>query len=479
MMTLNDNEKNFQEKLQKDTEIPVIVRERANQAYHHIENNTAVQKRETNDKNALRWMKTGGKVVAGTAAVLAAGILFCAANPVMAKNIPVVGGLFETLQDKVSFFGDFADHATTLEDTEKSAGAKTADGNSDQTTDHTASDNANADTTYTKTSGGLTITCSEIFANSQAVYVTMQFKSDTPFPQTETRAESGTPIIDLDMTGGVDFNTEASPVIDGQVEGQFLDDNTYSCIFRYDLAEAAKDYTEYSEKYNEMTQQVLDEMGITLEDLDDQTDEGYALLEEFNNKVSERGGEYQKYIKAIDVPDTFNLHLDITKVRGLEADYQWSEDDFAKYGTDAGYYKYEGDWNFDIPVTVDDSQTEVMELNDTNDAGIGLKSVIRTPYELTVNELYEEGSNSDCFMVALDANGNKLPYNDSVGNCNIFAIQDRDISTVDIYILDYIQYMDELKGEDNYNNNETKPEGQKWSDLLDQYAKYHKTLHFK
>ncbi len=140
MMTLNDNEKNFQEKLQKDTEIPVIVRERANQAYHHIENNTAVQKRETNDKNALRWMKTGGKVVAGTAAVLAAGILFCAANPVMAKNIPVVGDLFETLQDKVSFFGDFADHATTLEDTEKSAGAKTADGNSDQTTDHTASD---------------------------------------------------------------------------------------------------------------------------------------------------------------------------------------------------------------------------------------------------------------------------------------------------------------------------------------------------
>lgn len=33
-----------------------------------------------------------------------------------------------------------------------------------------------------------------------------------------------------------------------------------------------------------------------------------------NNKLSERGGEYQKYIKDIDIPDTFNLHLDITKV---------------------------------------------------------------------------------------------------------------------------------------------------------------------
>ncbi|WP_291580320.1 DUF4179 domain-containing protein [Blautia sp.] len=467
MMTFNNNEKDFQEKLQKDTEIPVIVHERISQAYRLIENNTAVQKKAP--KDPYHWMKIGGRIAGGAAAVLIIAFVFYMTDPVMAKNIPVVGGLFETLQNNVSFFGDFADHATTLEAVD---GVETEENSQDSTAANAA------DTAYTKTADGLTITCSEVFANSQAVYMTMQFKSDTPFPQTETRAESGTPIIDLDMTGGVDFNPDADPSIDGQVEGQFLDDNTYACIFRYDLAQVAKDYTEYNEKYDEMTQQVLDEMGITDADLSDETDEGYALLEEYVDKISERGGEYRNYIKNIEIPDTFNLHLDISAVKGMEADYQWSEDDFAKYGTDAGYYKYEGDWSFDIPVTVDDSQTEVMELNDINDAGIGLRSVIRTPYELTINELYEEGSNSDCFMVALDANGNKLPYNDSVGNCNIFAIQDRDISTVDIYILDYIQYMDELKGEDNYNN-ETKPEGQKWSDLLDQYAKYHKTLHFK
>lgn len=445
----------------------MIVHERISQAYRLIENNTAVQKKAP--KDPYHWMKIGGRIAGGAAAVLIIAFVFYMTDPVMAKNIPVVGGLFETLQNNVSFFGDFADHATTLEAVD---GVETEENSQDSTAANAA------DTAYTKTADGLTITCSEVFANSQAVYMTMQFKSDTPFPQTETRAESGTPIIDLDMTGGVDFNPDADPSIDGQVEGQFLDDNTYACIFRYDLAQVAKDYTEYNEKYDEMTQQVLDEMGITDADLSDETDEGYALLEEYVDKISERGGEYRNYIKNIEIPDTFNLHLDISAVKGMEVDYQWSEDDFAKYGTDAGYYKYEGDWSFDIPVTVDDSQTEVMELNDTNDAGIGLRSVIRTPYELTVNELYEEGSNSDCFMVALDANGNKLPYNDSVGNCNIFAIQDRDISTVDIYILDYIQYMDELKGEDNYNNNETKPEGQKWSDLLDQYAKYHKTLHF-
>ena len=473
MMSLNDNEKDFQKKLQEETEIPVIVHERVNQAYRLIENNTAVQKKAP--KEPYHWMKLGGRIAGGMAAVLAVGFIFCAVNPVMAKNLPVVGGLFEMLQDNVSFFGDFSDHATTLESVDTTE--SDIEGNSSEDTE-AGQDTTKDDTAYTKTADGLTITCSEVYANSQAVYITMQFKSGQPFPKTETLAESGTPVIDLDMTGGVDFNSEASPVIDGQVEGQFLDDNTYACIFRYDLAQAAKDYTEYNEKYNEMTQQVLDEMGITMDDMDDETDEGYALLEEFINKVSERGGAYQKYIKEIDIPDTFNLHLDITKVRGLEANYQWSEEDEKKYGTDAGYYKYEGDWSFDIPVTVDDSQTEVMELNDTNDEGIGLKSVIRTPYELTVNELYEDGSDSDCFMVALDANGNKLPYNDSTGNCNNFTIQDRDISTVDIYILDYTQYMDELKGPDNYNNNENKPEGQKWSDLLDQYAKYHKTLHF-
>ena len=473
MMSLNDNEKDFQKKLQEETEIPVIVHERVNQAYRLIENNTAVQKKAP--KEPYHWMKLGGRIAGGMAAVLAVGFIFCAVNPVMAKNLPVVGGLFEMLQDNVSFFGDFSDHATTLESVDTTE--SDIEGNSSEDTE-AGQDTTKDDTAYTKTADGLTITCSEVYANSQAVYITMQFKSGQPFPKTETLAESGTPVIDLDMTGGVDFNSEASPVIDGQVEGQFLDDNTYACIFRYDLAQAAKDYTEYNEKYNEMTQQVMDEMGITQADLDDQTDEGYALLEEFINKLSERGGAYQKYIKEIDIPDTFNLHLDITKVRGLEANYQWSEEDEKKYGTDAGYYKYEGDWSFDIPVTVDDSQTEVMELNDTNDEGIGLKSVIRTPYELTVNELYEDGSDSDCFMVALDANGNKLPYNDSAGNSNNFTIQDRDISTVDIYILDYTQYMDELKGPDNYNNNENKPEGQKWSDLLEQYAKYHKTLHF-
>ena len=134
------------------------------------------------------------------------------------------------LQDNVSFFGDFSDHATTLEavdttETEGTAADTESDieENSPEDTE-VGPDRTKKDTAYTKTADGLTITCSEVYANSQAVYITMQFKSDKPFPETSTRAESGTPVIDLDMTGGVDFDSEASRVIDGHVEGQFLDD---------------------------------------------------------------------------------------------------------------------------------------------------------------------------------------------------------------------------------------------------------------
>lgn len=63
MMTFNNNEKDFQEKLQKDTEIPVIVHERINQAYRLIENNTAVQKKAPKDPIPLdeNWRQDRGR----------------------------------------------------------------------------------------------------------------------------------------------------------------------------------------------------------------------------------------------------------------------------------------------------------------------------------------------------------------------------------------------------------------------------------
>lgn len=468
----NKNENDLQEILCRDAEIPAVVHDKVNKAYRIIESRKIVQKPAPADP--FRWMKTGGKIAGGLAAVLAVGFIICVSDPVMARELPLVGSLFEKLQDNVSFFGNFADNASVLEEPEAAAPGETTPEEASS-----AETSPQENNLYTKTCDGLTITFSEIYANDQAIYLTMSAETPDAFPET-MKDQNGKPIVSLLTSTGFDFKEDGAPEIQYyNLEGAFLDEHTYSCILRIDLAEAAKDFTEYNKQYDLMTQEVLDEMGVSMDDLNDETDEGYALLSEFVDKVSAKGGALQSYIKTIDIPDSFRLSLHITELRG-DRPFDESEVNTEDPGSfEVPQYIFEGNWDFEIPVTVDTSRTITMDINETNENGIGLKSVTKTPYELTVQELYDEGADSDCFLVALDAQGNRLPYNDSSGNTNNFAIQDRDISTVDIYILDYIQYMDELKGEENYNNNENKPDGEKWGDLLEQYAKYHKTLHFE
>lgn len=468
----NINENDLQESLRRDAEIPAVVHDKVNKAYRIIESRKIVQKPAPADP--FRWMKTGGKIAGGLAAVLAVGFIICVSDPVMARELPLVGSLFEKLQDNVSFFGNFADNASVLEEPEAAAPGETTPEEASS-----AETSPQENNLYTKTCDGLTITFSEIYANDQAIYLTMSAETPDAFPET-MKDQNGKPIVSLLTSTGFDFKEDGAPEIQYyNLEGAFLDEHTYSCILRIDLAEAAKDFTEYNKQYDLMTQEVLDEMGVSMDDLNDETDEGYALLSEFVDKVSAKGGALQSYIKTIDIPDSFRLSLHITELRG-DRPFDESEVNTEDPGSfEVPQYIFEGNWDFEIPVTVDTSRTITMDINETNENGIGLKSVTKTPYELTVQELYDEGADSDCFLVALDAQGNRLPYNDSSGNTNNFAIQDRDISTVDIYILDYIQYMDELKGEENYNNNENKPDGEKWGDLLEQYAKYHKTLHFE
>ncbi len=468
----NKNENDLQEILCQDAEIPAVVHDKVNKAYRIIESRKIVQKPAPADP--FRWMKTGGKIAGGLAAVLAVGFIICVSDPVMARELPLVGSLFEKLQDNVSFFGNFADNASVLEEPEAAAPGETTPEEASS-----AETSPQENNLYTKTCDGLTITFSEIYANDQAIYLTMSAETPDAFPET-MKDQNGKPIVSLLTSTGFDFKEDGAPEIQYyNLEGAFLDEHTYSCILRIDLAEAAKDFTEYNKQYDLMTQEVLDEMGVSMDDLNDETDEGYALLSEFVDKVSAKGGALQSYIKTIDIPDSFRLSLHITELRG-DRPFDESEVNTEDPGSfEVPQYIFEGNWDFEIPVTVDTSRTVTLDINETNENGIGLKSVTKTPYELTVQELYDEGADSDCFLVALDAQGNRLPYNDSSGNTNNFAIQDRDISTVDIYILDYIQYMDELKGEENYNNNENKPDGEKWGDLLEQYAKYHKTLHFE
>ena len=77
----------------------------------------------------------------------------------------------------------------------------------------------------------------------------------------------------------------------------------------------------------------------------------------------------------------------------------------------------------------------------------------------------------------MDADGDILDYGSS-SNTNTFAIQDRDVSRIDVYICDYVEYMDELKGYYWSEDYESRKKEKTFKQLLDERALYHKEVVF-
>ncbi|MCI5530802.1 MAG: hypothetical protein MR406_11775, partial [Blautia sp.] len=134
----------------------------------------------------------------------------------------------------------------------------------------------------------------------------------------------------------------------------------------------------------------------------------------------------------------------------------------------------DGPWEFTFDVTKDDSQTVVKEINDVDENGIGLVSVTKTPFEITV----QDGQNYNTFTVVLDAEGELMDTGKFGGNTNVLAIGDHDVSKVDVYICDHDEYMDELKGYYWSEDYEEKKKEKTFKQLLDERALYHKEVSF-
>ena len=135
----------------------------------------------------------------------------------------------------------------------------------------------------------------------------------------------------------------------------------------------------------------------------------------------------------------------------------------------------EGPWEFSFQVNKNSGGTVVKEINDVDENGLGLVSVTKTPFEIIIDDGNES---ADYFTVALDADGDILG-NGIGGSTNTLAIQDRDVSKIDVYICDYMEYMDELKGYYWSEDYETKKKEKTFAQLLDERALYHKEIVFE
>ena len=407
-----------------------------------------------------------------------------------------------------------------------------------QSEDQNTTENNNADKTkdnesYSKTVDGTTVTLSEVYCNEMALYLSMTIHTEDKFPDTFITSD-GKPNIKLSENSTVkyDYMDEKSNLFNAYLDGKMLDDNTYAGVLRIPVEDMTVDDAGWT-KFYEVRNAFFKEKGIDVDSEDfsfDKLAQTLGMDEYSDENLPQVGGPaISDYVKDIKVPDRFAMELDLKDIVGTLPDDQDTTPDIpqdlrdeynqkmAEHGIstdDADYeslteeqkdlehqfftemwneyferypeaiegnnrynsWTLKGDWKFNVDVEKNTSDTVKKDVNVVDENGDGVLSITKTPFEITMKMQDPE---TKYVAVMLDANGDILPDGGVAnGNAGTYAIQDRDISTVYIYLCDYYEYMDELKGYYWSDDYEEKAKTRTFKQLLDERAVAGTEVHF-
>ena len=400
------------------------------------------------------------------------------------------------------------------------------------TTENDNSDKTKDNESYSKTVDGTTVTLSEVYCNELAMYLSMTIHTEDKFPDTFIRFD-GKPDIKLSENSTVkyDYMDGKSNLFNAYLDGKMLDDNTYAGVLRIPVEDMTVDDAGWT-KFYEVRNAFFKEKGIDVDSEDfsfDKLAQALGMDEYSDEKLPQVGGPaISDYVKDIKVPDRFTMELDLKDIVGAlpenqdttpdipqdlrdeynqkmaehgistdDADYEslteeqknlehqfftemWNEY-YERYPeANEGDNRYnswtlKGDWKFNVDVEKNTSDTVEKDVNVVDENGDGVLSITKTPFEITMKMQDPEAK---YFAVMLDANGDIMPYGGVSNSNNTYAIQDRDISTVYIYLCDYYEYMDELKGYYWSDDYEEKAKTKTFKQLLDERAVASAEVHF-
>ena len=419
------SEKDLQRVLGADLKSSSIIDAKMEEAYKMIRSTeNKINKKKRKHKSILKGIGIG---ISSVASVLVLTFTFCVMNPVMAMEIPVIGGLFAKVAEFFSF-GRLPEEEVTELYTQEALDMKTQEGLDVKT----------QEALYQKTDNGITISLTEQYASNQAVYVGMCIENEQGFPELQVNPD-GSQYLRIKTLENYSFRADEINSY-RTVEGKFEDAHTFIGIMRIDYSEIDKDDRKYQEAYRQ-AQDRGEELALTMEN-------------------------YSEYIDQYQIPETFSMELDISKVVGYLAnptmpeemkgvqdqeemtDEEWEAymkslpDEWYRFPNSYENWWQDGTWKYDLTITKKDSNAKVIQVNETNAQGIGLESLEISSVEMTLNTIEPVGMMT--FAAALDADGNKIESGGE--NAYELAIEGHDISKVFIYICDYDQYMDELKG---------------------------------
>ena len=416
---------------------------------------------------------------------------------------------------------------------EGSSNSQNAQAENQNTTENHNADKTKDNQSYSKTVDGTTVTLSEVYCNEMALYLSMTIHTEDKFPDTFITSD-GKPNIKLSENSTVkyDYMDEKSNLFNAYLDGKMLDDNTYAGVLRIPVEDMTVDDAGWT-KFYEVRNAFFKEKGIDVDSEDfsfDKLAQTLGMDEYSDEKLPQVGGPaISDYVKDIKVPDLFAMELDLKDIVGTlpedqdttpdipqdlrdeynqkmsehgistdDADYEslteeqkdlehqfftemWNEY-FERYPeAKEGNNRYnswtlKGDWKFSVDVEKNTSDTVKKDVNVVDENGDGVLSITKTPFEITMKMQDPE---TKYFAVMLDANGDIMPYGGVANsNADTYAIQDRDVSTVYIYLCDYYEYMDELKGYYWSDNYEEKAKTRTFKQLLDERAVAGTEVHF-
>ena len=424
----------------------------------------------------------------------------------------------------------FADSDESQEGSSNSQNAQAEDQN---TTENNNADKTKDNESYSKTVDGTTVTLSEVYCNEMALYLSMTIHTEDKFPDTFITSD-GKPNIKLSENSTVkyDYMDGKSNLFNAYLDGKMLDDNTYAGVLRIPVEDMTVDEAGWT-KFYEVRNAFFKEKGIDVDSEDfsfDKLAQTLGMDEYSDAKLPQVGGPaISDYVKDIKVPDRFAMELDLKDIVGTLPENQdttpdipqdlWDEYDqkMAEHGIstdDADYeslteeqkdlehqfftemwneyferypeanegnnrynsWTLKGEWKFNVDVEKNTSDTVKKDVNVVDENGDGVLSITKTPFEITMKMQDPE---TKYVAVMLDANGDIMPYGGVANsNADTYAIQDRDISTVYIYLCDYYEYMDELKGYYWSDDYEEKAKTKTFKQLLDERAVAGTEVHF-
>lgn len=441
-----------------------------------VEQKMEILYREQRVKRIRRSVIGIGTAAACFMGVVAVGIT----NPAWASQLPLIGHIFEQMQDKFGYPGDYSQAGTPLE-TEEETLAGTEQNISGQ-----AETAAPRDSRYTKTVGDMTVTLSEVYCNGQSLNITLLLESKEAFPdtmRTDYTGKGDVPILACRTEEDYSFNPSIQhDLID--LEGDFIDEHTFAGLIRIDLNKKNQDTSKLEE---------------VLEVADGEKD----VLQNMSDE------EYASCIKEVEIPDSFSLNLTLNKVIGYLAEpdqreFELSEEEILALSDEEWVeymkkedekdptwnefpnahenYWFDGPWEFELEVTKSEEGCVTVELGTANDAGVGMEKIVKTPFEITMYPLPAEDG-TFYFPVMLDADGMLMQTGGSGGAADTVAIGDHDVSTVDVYLFEDTVWLDEVKEyywskPGGLQKGENLEDGRTFKELCNETCVYHETVEF-